>query len=278
MYNHPKQAGINAETVIIIIVIVVFIGGTVVSFIARSPILTALGAGTTVTALLYRFLGGVGGSTFKFKAFKATGSVAVLAAVTLFVNSQLEEQFTIVDPSIDNWVAMDKSGVLIPVKIGQKHNAPDSLFLIDTIWRARLETGKIRVTSSENHPLASIGFQSLETLGLFNDISIEMLTGRGIRFSGELTAGRQEDLSPYPYAIRTEEFVDSYNTYSVLDTKGKVIRKGSLRSKDVSFFRHEGKHFMIFVSRAVHNDPENLPFAVFGFGQFKISTSMRYPR
>ncbi len=277
MSNHRKLGRINAETVILLVLIGVFLLGTAASYYVGSLILTAFCASMMATALLYRFLGGVGGSTFGLAAMRFSGSGAVLLGLTWFLNNQLVEQNPIVDPNPQDWLAIGKTGLPTAVKIGQKENVPDSLFLSGATWSAILESGNIRVLSPENDRLARIELQSISDLGFFNNVEIEMLTGRGIRFTGELRIGEQEDLSPYPYTIRAEKFVNSYNDFSILDYNGVVIERGFLRSKDFRFFKHEGKHFLIFVSRAVHNDPENQPWGVFGFTEFKLATDSVVP-
>ena len=92
MSNHRKNGGLDTETKTMLGLIAVFFLGAVGSYIFGSPILTAVCAGLIVTALLYRFFGGVEGSTFTVATFKASGSVAVFAFVTWFVNGELVKQ------------------------------------------------------------------------------------------------------------------------------------------------------------------------------------------
>ena len=175
------------------------------------------------------------------------------------------------------WVAIDRSGAPTAVTIGGELYSQDvSIFLSDAVWGTKLESGMIRVTERE-HGLGKIDFSSLGRLGLFG--GIEMIPGRGIRYTGELTAGMEADLSPvYPYKIRTAQFTDSYNGFSVLDEHNAVVlREGLLRTKNFQFFEHEGRHFLIFVSRAVHNDSENAPWAVFGFAQVNPTLNRQNP-
>lgn len=275
MSNRRKLGGIDAETVILLVLIGVFLFGSVASFYVGSPILTALCAAMTATALLYRFLGGVCGSTLILAAFKTSGSAAVFAAVTWGVNNQLVEQNPIVDPNPRSWVAIGEKGVPTAIKIGRKEIVPDSLFLSGVTWDVILESGNVRVLSPENHGLAKIELRSLSELGFFNHIEIDMLTQTSIRFTRELSAGEKQDLSPYPYTIRTEEFEESYNGYSILDSNQVVVEEGSLRSRNFRFFKHKDKHFIIFVTRAVHDHKENDPWAVFGFTEFKLATDLK---
>lgn len=52
-----------------------------------------------------------------------------------------------------------------------------------------------------------------------------------------------------------------------------VLSEGLLRTKNVQFFEHEGRHFLIFVARAAHNDPNKVTWAVFGFAQVNLILS-----
>ncbi len=268
MSNQRKGRKLDTETVIMLVLTGVFFLSAAASYSADgSPIVTAFCMGLTATAFLYRFLGGIEGSTLKLATFKASGSVAVFVFLTWFLNNRLVEQNPIIDPAPSSWVAIDRNGTPSAVTIGGETYSQDvSTFLNDVDWDAELESGTIRVTEQE-HDLGKIDLLSLGRLGLFD--GMEMSPGRGIRFTGELTAGSEEDLSPiYPYKIRTTQFTDSYNGFSVLDENNAlVLSEGLLRTRNFQFFEHEDRHFLIFVSRAAHNDPENAPWAVFGFTQ-----------
>ena len=268
MTSHRKGQGLDTETIIMLVLIGVFFVSAAVSYLAvDSPILTAFCMGLTATALLYRFFGGVEGSTFRVATFKASGSAAVFAFVIWFVNGELVEQNPIIDPAPSSWVAINRNGASTAITIGGETYSQDvSTFLSDAVWGTKLDSGMIRVTERE-YDLGRIDFSSLGRLGLFD--RMEMSPGRGIRFTGELTAGAEADLSPvYPYKIRTTQFTDSYNGFSVLDERNAVVLGESLlRTRDFQIFEHGGEHFLIFVSRAVHNDPRTAPWAVFGFAQ-----------
>ena len=276
MTTHRNERGLDTETKIVLGLIVLFVLSTIASYAVGSPILTAVCVGTTVTALLYRFFGGVEGSTFTVATFKASGSVAVFAFMTWFVNGALVTQNPpppSVNPNPESWIAIDRSGAPTAVRIGGESYSQDvSIFLSDANWDAKLEPGILRVMAQEQS-LGKIDFPSLGQLGLFD--GIEMSQGRGIQYTSELTAGAEADLSPvYPYKIRTTEFTDSYNGFSVLDERNVMVLDGGLlRTKNFQFFEHGDEHFLIFVSRAVHNDPENAPWAVFGFAQVNPTLS-----
>ncbi len=235
--------------------------------LSAPPILTAVCVGLIVTAMLYRFLGGVEGASFKVTTFKAGGGVAVMAIATLFVNGELVKRNPLIDPSPESWVALDRNGAFTPVTIGGTTYSPDvSTFLRDAVWHADDDSGLIRVMEG-NYGLASLDFESLGRLGLFD--WIEMSQDKGIQFTGELTAGAEYDLLPvYPFKVRATQFKDEYNGFDVLDAHDRIVfSQGLLRTRNFQLFEYVGEHYLIFVSRARHNDPNKEPWAVFGFTQ-----------
>ena len=132
MMNHRKDQGLDTETIIILVLIGVFFVSAAVSYLAvGSPILTASCIGLTVTALLYRFFGGVGGSTFTVATFKASGSAAVFAFVTWFVNDNLVEQNPIIDPDPASWVAINRNGVPTAVTIGGEPYSQGRIYIFE---------------------------------------------------------------------------------------------------------------------------------------------------
>ena len=54
-----------------------------------------------------------------------------------------------------------------------------------------------------------------------------------------------------------------------------VLDQGLLRTRNFEIFEYGSEYFLIFVSRAVHNDPENAPWAVFGFAEVNPTLSVQ---
>jgi len=262
---------VDVETRILLGMIVLFAGGAALTLVyALPPALTAACVCLVVTATLYRFLGGVEGSRFAVASFRAGGSVAVFAAAMWFVNGELVARNPAIQPGPEDWVAIGRDGVPVELRIGGQSLNPDaSEFLRNTSWNVRSDSNAVRVQAGA-HDLALIGLPSFGSLGLFDHI--EMVEGRGLRYTDDLTEGMEASLSPpYPFRIRADGFGDSYNGFSILNAEGAVMIEGSLLSKSFLFFEHAGSHFMVFVSRAVHNDPDGEPFAAFGFAQVRLS-------
>ncbi|MDE2878625.1 hypothetical protein [Candidatus Palauibacter soopunensis] len=268
-----EEWNVDHETRILIGMIVVFTAGAAVTVaLNQPPVITAVCVCLVVTACLYRFLGGVEGSRFVVASFRAGGSVAVFAAGMWYINGQLVARNPPIQPALGEWIAIDRSGVPVDLRIGgEPGRSPDpSMFLRDAVWGIRHDAGTVRVTAG-GRDLARIGFPSFGSLGFFDGIG--MLEGRGLRYTDDLQTGMEAELyPPYPYRIRADNFGDSYNAFSVLSADGAaVVNEGSLRSKSFQVFEHEGDHFLVFVSRAVHNEPDSPPQAAFGFAQVYLT-------
>ena len=270
--QRESESSLGVKTKIALFLAAVFFIATAFLLVTdRSATLMAVCAGMTVTTLLHGLLGGVEGSFLKLKRFKASGSVAVFVAVTAFVHYGFREDNPDIQPNPESWIAIDDRGKQVEVKIGGKPYEQEEMskFLSGVAWGVELENKTIRVTNGDDS-LGEIPFASLDKLGIFD--RVKMSSGKDIRFTGPLPAGTEADLQPlYSYRILTGQYFDNYNDFSVLDKDNKVIFKANppLRTKQLQFFEHQGDHFMIFVSRAVHNDLQDKPWAVFGFAQVK---------
>ena len=259
----------NVETKVVLGFIVLFaIAGAVSLGLDQPPVITALSVGVVITAILYRFLGGVEGSTFKVATFKASGSAAVLAFVVWYVNGQLVALSATVQPAPSEWIALDRTGAPVAIRIGQDSLVSDPSVLADAVWSAASAGSTFRVAAGDK-TLARIDPASLDAVGLFNRVT--MPSGRSIRFTEQLTAGMEDDLLPYPFRIRAISFRDEYNRYSILSRDDdSVVDEDALIKQNFKVFAHNGQSFLVFVVRAVHNDADTGPWAVFGFAQLEL--------
>lgn len=260
----------NVETKILLGLIALFsIAGAVSLGLDQPPIITAVSVGLVITAILYRFLGGVEGSTFKVATFKASGSAAVLAFAVWYVNGQLVALTTTVQPAPAEWMALDRTGAPVDIRIGQDSLISDPSVLADAVWSAA-GTGRTFHVAAGDKTLARIDPASLDSVGLFNRVA--MPSGRTIRFTEQLTAGMEDDLLPYPFRIRATGFRDEYNRYSILNRDDdSIVDEDALIKQNFKVFAHNGQVFLVFVVRAVHNDTDTGPWAVFGFAQLELS-------
>ena len=261
----------NVETKIVLALIALFAAGAAVSlWLNQPPVITAISVGLVTTACLYRFFGGVEGSTFKMATFKASGSVAVCCIAVWYVNGQLVALDSRVQPAPAEWVAMDRTGAPVDIRIGQDSLVSDPSVLADAVWSAAAVAGTFRVAAGDE-TLARIDPASLGSVGLFNQVA--MPSGQAIQFTEELAVGMEDDLfPPYPFRIRATGFRDDYNGYSILSRDDdSVVDEGALFTKNFKVFAYNGQVFAVFVAWAVHNDPDREPWAVFGFAQLELS-------
>ena len=261
----------NLETRILLgLIALFFTGGMVSLWLDPPPVITAICFSLAITACLYRFLGGVESSRFAIASFKAGGSAAVFFFALWFVNGQLVARSPLVVPSPAEWMAIDRTGAPIDVRIGQNSLVSDPSVLADAVWSVTNEVGTFRLTAGDR-ALARIDPASLTSVGLFN--RVRMPSGRAIQFTEELAVGMENDLfPPYPFRIRATGFRDDYNAYSVLTRDdASVVDEDALITKNFKVFGYNGQFFAVFVARAVHNDPERDPWAVFGFAQLELS-------
>lgn len=259
----------NVETRILLVLIVLFSAAGVVSlWLDQPPVITAISFSLVITACLYRFLGGVEGSRLSVASFKAGGSAAVFGAALWYVNGELAARSPTVLPAPAEWMAVDRTGAPVDIRIRRDSIVSDPSLLADAVWSAASVAGTFRVAAGER-TLARIDPASLGSVGLFNQV--RMPEGRDIRFTDELAMGVEADLFPYPFRIRATGFGDNYNGYAVLSRDGDaVVDEDVLITRNFKVFVHDGQSFVVFVARAVHNDPEREPWAVFGFAQLEL--------
>ena len=261
----------NVETRILLGLIALFAtGGAVSLWLDQPPVITAINFSLVITACLYRFLGGVEGSRLAIASFKAGGSAAVFGAALWYVNGELVARDPTIRPAPAEWMAMDRTGAPVDIRIGQDSIISNPSLLADAVWSARSDAGAIRAAAGVR-TLAQIDLPSLGSIGLFNQV--RMPVGRAIQFTDELAVGMEADLfPPYPFRIRATSFRDNYNGYSVLSRDSDtVIDEDVLITKNFKVLTYGGEYFTVFVARAVHNDPEREPWAVFGFAQLELS-------
>jgi len=198
---------------------------------------------------------------FKWKGISATGGAAVLLIVWWQGTPQLIEWENRIQPNPSEWIAVDRTGAPITIRIGRDSLLSDSSLLADVEWGVTSTAGAIRVVAGAD-TLGALDSASLESAGLFNEL--KMPSGRTIRFTDELSVGMERYLfPPYPFWIRADGFRDEYNSYSILSQdRNTVLATGALITKNLKVFSFSGQVFMVFVARAAHNDPAREPWAV----------------
>ena len=236
----------------------------------QPPAITAMSFSLLITALLHRFFGGVEGSRFTMVSLKVGGGAAVFFGAWWFLDGQLVAGNPTVLPAPPEWMALDRTGAPVDIRIGQDSLISDPSVLADAVWTAASVAGAFRVAAGDK-TLARIDPASLGSVGLFSEV--RMPSRRAIQFTEELAVGMENDLfPPYPFRIRATGFRDDYNGYSILSLDDdSVVDEDALITKNFKVFTYNGQFFAVFVARAVHNDPEREPWAVFGFAELELS-------
>ncbi|MGF1749651.1 hypothetical protein [Vibrio cionasavignyae] len=101
-HTYKRKVSLCAEDYIILTVIIIclvspvlMLGATQIYNIPFPPVVISVFLGIAVASLLYRFLGGTQGATFAIGALKVTGSAAILAGISWWTDSRLENQLSI---------------------------------------------------------------------------------------------------------------------------------------------------------------------------------------
>lgn len=91
---HVRQLRLSADDVVVIVFAVVGLVGSVVLVLSTNTpqIMISFLFSTGVTSLIYRYLGGVQGTSFKVGALKLTGTVAFLVGLGLLIHIYLVDQ------------------------------------------------------------------------------------------------------------------------------------------------------------------------------------------
>ena len=256
----------KSETWILSVLIFFFFGIAAVSYFLKLPnIFVAVCLTTSIVALIYRFLGGIEGASIKWKGINLVGAAAVIASGTWGVNYYLDRQRPAVIPSPESWIAIDESGQLIPVTIGENIYPPDTThFLTRASWYVTDDGSEELWITNGTYKLAKLDPESLEEIGFFNWIEM----GEEIRYTDRMTAGTEANLwPPLSLKIRATAFRDEFNSFEVLDQNDTIISQGTLRTRHFEIIEHGGNHYIIMVRGAVHNDPKNEPWASFAVMQ-----------
>lgn len=233
------------------------------------PAITAVCAGLIVTACMYRFFGGTEGSTLTVASVKATGSFAVFGAVAYTLYGPLQSNTPLIAPEPTEWIAIDRTGKPVDIRIGQIRLSPDTELLTDAEWSVESRDGVIRVVAGDE-TLAKVDPESLRSVGLFSEAG--MADNRVIKFTDPLEPGDEADLNPpYPFRIRADEFSDDFNVYSIMDTEtDTAIRSNQLLTRTFDVFNYKDRTYVILVSEAAHDEPNRAPWAVFGFAELEL--------
>ena len=266
---------LHKDTVLLIIILIGFLGSSFLYFLSFPPIIISVFLGTGVSAVVYRYLGGLEDSSFKFGQIKLSGSLAALIACVWFFNIHLIEQTSIgtsFSPHVKTWFAFDSAKGL-PIHISFK----GSKFIIPKPRKDILNNNPLRLVSYENSfKVASsldphfiygnLPINDFYHFRFFNaiqeSISHFFVTDRLPPFSSHI------NLDPLPFSLSTQSYGADYSRYTLTDTSGKRVYKGSIYRRQGHIISVNSRYYFVGVVEVNHNPQQNESmYAKFAFGE-----------
>jgi len=239
------------------------------------PVILLIFVGISITALIYKLLGGFEGTTFGTPLFKLTGSGAFLFAFIHFINPILERQTfpernDIFNPAMSTWMAVDKS----------------SLLPIDTLKLKFMDFSYSSKDFGNYEPNNTLYFNVDEnTLNIYKDEQHKMKLGKinndkivsNIRIENTIKTEKNEvfltniqlhQFTPsrtwFPYRIKPVQFdnnTTSYEIYNKDESKNSknFIAKDEIKLRGSNIHIINNQTFLITIHRINH---ENAPYWV----------------
>jgi hypothetical protein len=279
------KKGLSAEDVVVVAVIALGFLGSALAFVIRvdiPPIIIAVFLGSAVSALVYRFLGGIATeTTFTMGAFKVGGTMAALLGSSYFINAQLVTQTLNMDelfePHVTQWFAMEKqTAVPIRVKIrGVSNDIPEPA--PNTLENAQLQvkredTGFSVFPMDADFSLGRLNPRELRSAALYTSVGQKLepfvVTRRLPPDSANI------DLDPIPFRISTNRYGGDFSRYTLVDDAGNEIYHGSIYRKQAEIVEVDGRVYVIAVVEVDHEPEEgDPPYAKFAIGEVRLEVS-----
>ncbi len=254
------------------------------------PPIISIFLGIAVSALLYRFLGGVQDASFTVGALKVTGTAAILIAVSVWANDELEEYIPSVHgtsfditrhsiPDSDTWLAVNKeTGNPITLefpKFNQKHDPP-SLEELNLMRKGRdinliLENGDIfaYLKNGGDRVLGQIPKNEINKIGFYGDEKIQLIPYRVVT----LGASQKEDITAnLPFVIETRGFNDNYTRFALIPKSGgDEIHEGAILLRGADVVEYQNHHYLISVVQVNHDPEDAEPYAKIYIAEIQVN-------
>lgn len=240
------------------------------------PIVIAVLLGSAVSALVYRFLGGIPvDTTFTVGALKLGGTMAALVGCAYFINTQLEKQTLNLDklfvPHFNEWFAMQKQ-VPVPIEVKVRGRAipkPGTVFRNAPLGLERDGADFVVSPKDDAFPLGRLTGQELQRAGLFNSLAPKLepflVTPRLPPDSANY------DMDPIPFQLSTKRYGGDFSRFVLVDGQGKEVHRGSIYRKQTEIVRIGEKRYLIAVVEVDHEPAEGRrPYAKFAMGEIQL--------
>ena len=255
------------DKVIISVIAICGLGGVLLTLfrLPAAPVLISILMATAMSALVYRFLGGIeAGTHFALGFIQVGGSLAALFGLIYFLNPILERQMSIdpEDPFPDaQWFAMGSD--LLPqatLRLGAYGDvsAPPE----------RTSTASLAITrnaTEDAFAIASVDAERSFALGAIP--AAEIASFMHVVFPGQkmdtyksgLMPARSEDARlalsglNWPFSLKTGVFDEGMSQYFLTDrSSGKIVFEGRLRNRQYEIAYVQDKPYFVTVAAANH--------------------------
>ncbi|WP_096085058.1 hypothetical protein [Agaribacterium haliotis] len=289
---------LTAEDIVIIVAIVLTL--------LMTPLLTALWflekpilipppvisvfLGIAVSALLYRFLGGIDKASFTLGALKVTGSAAILIGLSWWLNGELEKylpqpspaypKFNLssdVNPNAESWYAVDTDTgrpVHLEFKSHQQAHPAPSEAQLNALRKSRHlslteQKGSLLVVSKDSQRIVGqLANEEISKLGYHNGVDIKLKPYRVESFG----ATQEIDFSVHlPFTVSTNGFSENYTRFSIKSKlDGRTLLEDAILLRGAKIFKHSDKYYLISVIQLNHAPEDVEPYAKFYIAEISI--------
>ena len=271
--TEPRPSGSASEDVVIVAVIALGFLGSIIIYVLGWPIpalVVSILLSAAVSALVYRFLGGISQDTaFRVGALKLGGVLAALIGCGLLFTKYLPEPHTLdtfFDPPRHEWVAFDKASMMpIDVRVvpieetieadhrftqqKQLYVHKDSLFF--TVSPDEMGDFALGTLSAER--LKALGFTA--TLGQF-------------KHTKKLQAGARHNIDSWGLVLKTHNYSNDESKFEIRSTNTGSTATCSLEARQTCTVALDGSFYLVYVLEANHGGSP--PWARFGVARVNI--------
>ncbi len=242
---------------------------------------TFLGLG--LAAMVYRFLGGIGDTSFQIKAWKIAGTGAFLIGTIWFIDSRLQTEIRW-DPAPNNahWFAIDNNGLPISVKISGagKITKPKDEIWANTLLQLQRNGDKFQVYVNGDSSHFTHGYLSKENLraqNLSNSLSLSIKPGKFVITDSLLRPYTPYyNLDPLPFYLSTRRYGGEYSRYALHNKKGEELYQGQIRGRGAEIIEIDGVYYFVAVTMVNHQFAElKDKYAKFAIGELAVEMALK---
>jgi len=253
----------NEDKVIVFSVALGLLGGVALYFLSAPPIIISIFLAMGVSALVYRFLGGIRSkTTLAVKTITISGTLAALVAVAIIINTYLAQETAadihdLFQPSVRNWTAIHNEGYA-PVSLqirnikikGENPIQADKNIFRGRELKIKLSGGEYPISPREDFDfiLGNLHKADIAALNFFNQVVLKR-----IFFTPRLKAGTQNlAIGNFPFRVSTATYDQGLSEYTLSDSNGIVVHSGNLARWQGESVCLNGTFYLIVVTEADH--------------------------